>query len=196
MKRRRNLWTPAQDRKLRALERIVRRVREPLIIFTEYRDTLEAIAGAIGQVIYASAKAEEMIEQFNGAQSSSPAIDSEGLGRSSQVTEVAPPLDLWDRIRRGFAMPDLQNDLVQNQEQWYAARPEYIGRMTERSRKYLFHIVEELERPKAMNPPRMMTAIRIAKTISIKVKAARRPASASWRSRSASACATCAARVG
>lgn len=54
--------------------------------------------------------------------------------------------DIWDRIRRGFAMPDLDDDFVRNREQWYASRPDYILRMTERSRPYLFHIVEELER--------------------------------------------------
>ena len=43
-------------------------------------------------------------------------------------------------------MPNLESDLVRDREQWYATRPEYIERMTERSRKYLFHIVEELER--------------------------------------------------
>jgi membrane-bound lytic murein transglycosylase D len=43
-------------------------------------------------------------------------------------------------------MPDLNTDLVSDREQWYAARPDYILRMTERSRKYLYHIVEELER--------------------------------------------------
>jgi membrane-bound lytic murein transglycosylase D len=43
-------------------------------------------------------------------------------------------------------MPDLENDLVKDREEWYAARPDYMVRMTERSRKYLFHIVEELER--------------------------------------------------
>jgi len=43
-------------------------------------------------------------------------------------------------------MPDLDNDLVRNREQWYASRPDYILRMTERSRPYLFHIVEEIER--------------------------------------------------
>jgi membrane-bound lytic murein transglycosylase D len=43
-------------------------------------------------------------------------------------------------------MPDLDNDLVRDREAWYAARPDYMVRMTERSRKYLFHIVEELER--------------------------------------------------
>ncbi|MGL4437605.1 MAG: transglycosylase SLT domain-containing protein [Giesbergeria sp.] len=63
-----------------------------------------------------------------------------------EVIPLFTPSDLWDRIRRGFAMPDLQHELVQDREQWYANRPDYMQRMTERSRKYLFHIVEELER--------------------------------------------------
>ena len=57
-----------------------------------------------------------------------------------------PPADIWVRIRQGFAMPDLEHELVKDREDWYAARPDYMVRMTERSRKYLFHIVEELER--------------------------------------------------
>ncbi|PUE10082.1 lytic transglycosylase [Limnohabitans sp. T6-20] len=59
---------------------------------------------------------------------------------------LTPPTDVWERIRRGFAMPDLDNDFVRNREQWYASRPDYMLRMTERSRPYLFHVVEELER--------------------------------------------------
>ena len=55
-------------------------------------------------------------------------------------------IDLWERIRRGFGMQDLQIDLVQDRERWYAQRPDYIQRMTARSSKYLYHIVEELER--------------------------------------------------
>jgi len=62
------------------------------------------------------------------------------------VTPLTLPRDLWERIRSGFAMPDLQTDLVDDRVQWYAARPDYIARMTERSSKYLYHIVEELER--------------------------------------------------
>ena len=54
--------------------------------------------------------------------------------------------DLWARVRSGFAMPDLDGDLVRNREQWYATRPDYVQRMTERGGRYLFHIVEELER--------------------------------------------------
>ncbi|TXH90798.1 MAG: LysM peptidoglycan-binding domain-containing protein [Rhodoferax sp.] len=68
-----------------------------------------------------------------------------GVDGSRVVTPLSAPVDLWERIRRGFAMPDLQSDLVRDREQWYSTRPDYIFRMTERSRKYLFHIVEELE---------------------------------------------------
>ena len=64
---------------------------------------------------------------------------------SRSIVTLTPPKDLWERIRAGYAMPDLENDLVHDREQWYAARPDYIFRMTERSKKYLFHIVEELE---------------------------------------------------
>ncbi len=71
---------------------------------------------------------------------------TQGRVRPYQITNAEPPKELWDRIRRGFAMPDLQDELVVDREQWYASRPEYMQRMTERSSKYLFHIVEELER--------------------------------------------------
>ncbi len=73
-------------------------------------------------------------------------ITTADLASSQDVAGMQVPADLWDRIRRGFKMNDLEGDLVRQQEQWYATRPDYIQRMTERSSKYLFHIVEELER--------------------------------------------------
>jgi membrane-bound lytic murein transglycosylase D len=60
--------------------------------------------------------------------------------------QIVARMDLWDRLRRGFSMPDLDTDLVRDREAWYATRPDYVQRMTERGSRYLFHIVEELER--------------------------------------------------
>jgi membrane-bound lytic murein transglycosylase D len=74
------------------------------------------------------------------------AIQPSELRTQQTVAPLEPPADLWGRIRAGFKMPNVDNDLVRRQEQWYASRPDYIQRMTDRSRKYLFHIVEELER--------------------------------------------------
>ena len=62
------------------------------------------------------------------------------------LDDRATRVDLWERVRRGFAMPDLDNDLVRDRERWYATRPDYVARMTERGGRYLFYIVEELEK--------------------------------------------------
>ncbi len=43
-------------------------------------------------------------------------------------------------------MPELSSPLVQNQELWYANRPDYIQRFVERGARYMYHIVEEVER--------------------------------------------------
>jgi membrane-bound lytic murein transglycosylase D len=102
-----------------------------------------------------------------------PSVPSDGVGRTESVpapaveaepTKVPVPIDplqpgvrinlndheaetdLWDRVRRGFAVPDLESELVRSQERWYAARPDYVQRMTERGGRYLFHILQELER--------------------------------------------------
>ncbi|HEX6708097.1 MAG TPA: transglycosylase SLT domain-containing protein [Albitalea sp.] len=87
------------------------------------------------------------------------------------LNDVAAQADLWARLRRGFAMPELDTDLVRTAEGWYATRPDYVQRMTERGSRYLFHIVEEVERrgmptelallpfvESAFNPQAMSTA--------------------------------------
>jgi len=83
------------------------------------------------------------------AQASEPSAGLQPLElqeiRPQQVMPTATTTDLWERIRRGYAMPNLESKLVRDREQWYTNRPDYIFRMTERSRKYMFHIVEELE---------------------------------------------------
>ncbi|CAH1905846.1 Membrane-bound lytic murein transglycosylase D precursor [Candidatus Nitrotoga sp. HW29] len=54
--------------------------------------------------------------------------------------------DLWQRIRNGYALRQLDSPLVASHEQWYAKRPDYMQRMTERGQRYLHFIVEEVER--------------------------------------------------
>ncbi len=54
--------------------------------------------------------------------------------------------DLWQRIKNGYAMPDSTSPLVKKHEEWYSSRPDYVIRMVERSQRYLFHVVEEVEK--------------------------------------------------
>ncbi len=61
------------------------------------------------------------------------------------VDLTVQPDDLWVRLRHGFAMTNLDDDLTLHYQQWYQNRPDALRRMVERSRPYLHHIVEELE---------------------------------------------------
>ncbi len=61
------------------------------------------------------------------------------------VDLTAEPDDLWERIRVGFAMRDLNSPLVDEKVAQYLKDPEYLNRMFERSRLYLHYIVDELE---------------------------------------------------
>lgn len=53
---------------------------------------------------------------------------------------------LWDRLRDNFSIPNLDSPLVREWEQYFAARPEYLYRISERGRRYMYHIVEELDK--------------------------------------------------
>jgi len=59
---------------------------------------------------------------------------------------TAQPDDLWVRIRHGFAMTNLNDELSLHYQQWYQNRPDALRRMVERARPFMYHIVEELER--------------------------------------------------
>ena len=63
-----------------------------------------------------------------------------------ELDDAEARADLWQRVREGFAIPDLDGPLVRDREQHYASRPDYVARMTERSNRYLFHIVQEVHK--------------------------------------------------
>ena len=75
-----------------------------------------------------------------------PPAASLAPGESTSDPASDPRADLWDRVRQGFALEDLDGPLVRRWEQWYATRPDYVQRMTERGSRYLFHIFEEVHR--------------------------------------------------
>ena len=62
------------------------------------------------------------------------------------IDRTVPAEDIWQRIRRGFGMPDLDNEVARRTTARYAREHDYLQRMFDRSRMYLFHIVEEVEK--------------------------------------------------
>jgi membrane-bound lytic murein transglycosylase D len=63
------------------------------------------------------------------------------------TTALTPaPQSLWKRVRNGFALPEIDSPLVARHEAWFLNHPDYFQRMIERSRLYLYFIVEEIEK--------------------------------------------------
>tara|TARA_R100001086_G_scaffold248666_1_gene186183 strand:+ start:671 stop:2281 length:1611 start_codon:yes stop_codon:yes gene_type:complete len=62
---------------------------------------------------------------------------------------VAPQtVDVWQRIRDGYGLSEyhsLQPE-TQNRLTWFVNNPEYVDKVVERARPYLFHIVDALDR--------------------------------------------------
>lgn len=101
---------------------------------------------AIGTLAFPAAHAEEQLAMSTSAAvpltlSTARNIELELLPENDMAIR-----DLWARIRSGFAMRDLDSPLVARHEQWYANRPDYVARMTERARRYLHYITVEVER--------------------------------------------------
>jgi membrane-bound lytic murein transglycosylase D len=121
-----------------------------------------ATAGALAPARVAEPPKEPVVPQRGGDEieklldgiskpqaepSAEPATPSPSPAVAEEPARPAPPkIDLWERIRRGFALPDLTNKFAVQATRWYAAQPDYIGRMGSRASLYLFHIVEEIEK--------------------------------------------------
>ena len=67
----------------------------------------------------------------------------------SQVQNYQPnkaEINLWQRIYSRYEIKNENNSRSKKYEDWYLARPEYVERMMDRSQKYLFYVVGEVEK--------------------------------------------------
>ena len=65
---------------------------------------------------------------------------------SRTIDLTVAPTDVWERIRRGYAIPNLDTPLVDKWTAYYASHPEAMQRMATRAGKYLYYIVDEINR--------------------------------------------------
>jgi membrane-bound lytic murein transglycosylase D len=70
------------------------------------------------------------------------------LPAAGELKPVPPQsvLDVWDRVRAGFALPRIENPAVSHWQAWYLERPQLLKALLERSRRYLYHVVEEIDK--------------------------------------------------
>ncbi|MDP5239579.1 transglycosylase SLT domain-containing protein [Uliginosibacterium sp. 31-16] len=78
-----------------------------------------------------------------------PVFSTELPGERSSVQTMdltRQSADVWGRMRRGFGMPDLASPVVDQHLAAFTARPQAVTNILERGRKYLYHIITELEK--------------------------------------------------
>jgi len=53
--------------------------------------------------------------------------------------------DLWEQLRREFQLPEQDNKRIRIQRNWYVKHPAYMQRVTERAKRYGWHIQQQLK---------------------------------------------------
>ena len=74
------------------------------------------------------------------------AIDANEIRSKNEAPQAK---SIWPRLKDGFALnsnpPRKAKKIIKKYEKWYQDRPEYIDRMLNRSQKYLFHVIEQVQ---------------------------------------------------
>ena len=85
----------------------------------------------------------------------SPAVEPSGT--AAEQPPAAPVVtDLFERIRGGFALDDVDQKAIDRQLNWFANNPEYLERVWGRAEMYMYYIVEQLEK---RNMPRELALL-------------------------------------
>ncbi len=113
---------------------------DEIIIFAD--DTFKPAPRDLGG---SEIQAEEAISKNAESENDNSENVSNITNHASDIENISSD-DLWQRIKNGYAMPNSTSGLTAKHENWYSSRPDYMKRMVERSQKYLFHIVEEVEK--------------------------------------------------
>lgn len=53
--------------------------------------------------------------------------------------------NIWERIRAGYAIAQVDNKRVQRKLNWYIKHPRHLQRVAERARRYIHHVVEAVD---------------------------------------------------
>ena len=95
----------------------------------------------------ANAQLPRRLEEFEPP-APRPALRPEPLPAAEGPKPASPilVLNVWDRVRSGFALPEYENRLVSHWQAWYLNRPQLLKALFERSRRYIYHVVEQIDK--------------------------------------------------
>ncbi|MFI2810247.1 LysM peptidoglycan-binding domain-containing protein [Microbulbifer sp. JSM ZJ756] len=102
---------------------------------------LAATMGACAQIEDQDAQQGNSPEEWEGTH-----VQAEPIDPTPTMEKALPPVDIWDRLRRGFNLArHTEHPKVRDYIAYYSRNEGYMARVTERSRRYIFHIAEQLE---------------------------------------------------
>ncbi len=85
---------------------------------------------------------DQEINKLNSLNLNSAASSS----KTQNYQAIKAEITLWQRIYSRYGIKNENNSRSKKYEDWYSARPEYVERMMDRSQKYLFYVVGEVEK--------------------------------------------------
>jgi membrane-bound lytic murein transglycosylase D len=100
---------------------------------------------------------DHIVTQIAPAPAESPATTSDAAGNAVGATpSLAMPRewqhhngedydDLFDRMRAGFALDEVQEPAIDQQLAWFEHNPDYLERVFQRGQRYMYHVITEVE---------------------------------------------------
>jgi membrane-bound lytic murein transglycosylase D len=64
---------------------------------------------------------------------------------NAEAVAAKTPPNIWDRVRAGFALPNVDNPRIDRELTWYAGHQAYLNRAVERAQPYMHYIVDQLD---------------------------------------------------
>ncbi len=93
--------------------------------------------------VFGPEQIEDAIETLDARTESLPPLVS---GTTDGAVAAAPAVgDLFERMRSGFVLLDVDHATVEREVRWFASHPTYLDRTFKRGERYLYHIVNEIE---------------------------------------------------
>jgi len=111
-------------------------------------DTTRLTSVAAALVLLFSAPIAQAIDNAPSSATQSAAVSRPAAPAGAAMLKVDEykETDVWGRIRSGYAIPDINNNLVERHVKSYASKPDYMARISGRASLYLYHVVQELEK--------------------------------------------------
>ena len=85
---------------------------------------------------------EEAILALDAQTEGKPALVSQS---GTDAATAAAGGDVFERIRSGFVLTDVEHEMIDRELKWFASHPAYLDRTFKRGERYLYHIVGEIE---------------------------------------------------